>query len=72
MVLEKLVIYFGGNKMSQTYLLLIALLSGMGIGILIQMATFTREVLKDPDKFEQDAARLVATAREFNIRRGKK
>ena len=57
--------------MSQTYLLLIALLSGMGLGILIQMFMVLRDVVKDPDKFEYDAARLVNTAREFRKRLGR-
>lgn len=56
--------------MSQTYLILIALLSGMGLGILIQIAIITYEVIKDPSKFERDSMRLVEVAREFRIRMG--
>lgn len=43
----------------------------MGLGILIQMFMVLRDVVKDPDKFEYDAARLVNTAREFRKRLGR-
>lgn len=56
--------------MSQTYLLLIALLSGMGLGIIIQIVIMTYEVVKNPAKFEKDMGRLVETAREFRIKMG--
>lgn len=57
--------------MSQGWLLLLALLVGMGLGISIQLFINVLDVIRDPDAFEESASRAAASARALRAKLGR-
>ena len=57
--------------MSQNYLLVIALLSGLGLGFVIQPFLLFLEIMRDPDKVEKQIKNAANNAREIRRLRGK-
>lgn len=57
--------------MSSGWILLLTLLVGMALGIIIQFSTTIIEILRDPDRFEENAIRAAETSRSLRNRMGR-